>query len=169
MFKFWLKDNSILYRLYRSYRDGSPQSQRREDQKPLDVAIGAPGVSWTLGGKEYDEYAEQGMKIADQVMTQLNDFLVRRNIPLTIVVFPWPIQIAKKDLESLHVKFWRDWTAKNGAKFMNFFPYYINDRRPEDVYKDYYIPYDSHFNERGHQFFASKFLSLYLKKYPPNR
>ena len=102
-------------------------------------------------------------------MTKLSDFLSSRNIPLTIVAFPWPIQIAKKDLESKHVKFWRDWAAKNGARFMNFFPYYINDRSPEEVYNEFFVPYDFHFSERGHRFFASKFLSHYLKKEPPNR
>ena len=104
---------------------------------------------------EYDEYAEEGMAIAERVMTKLAAFLSKRDIKLTIVVFPHPIQLLKKDLDSLHVKFWRDWTTRNKADFINLYPYFINNRDPEEIYRDFYIPYDIHFNPKGHAFFAS--------------
>lgn len=157
-FKFWLKDNSILYRLYRRYRDGEFKTPRREPKGAFKAAIRTGGVKWTVDSAEYDEYAEEGMAIAEKVMTKLFKFLAERNIHMTVVVFPWPVQIANKDLDSLHVRFWKDWTTKNGVDFINMFPYYINDRDPEQVYQDFYIPYDFHFNAKGHAYFASKFL-----------
>ena len=85
------------------------------------MAIEAPGVKWTVDCAEYDEYAEEGMAIADRVMTKLAKFLAERNIVMTVVVFPYPVQIANKDRDSLHVRFWKDWTTKNGVDFINMF------------------------------------------------
>ena len=167
-FKFWLKDNSILYRLYRKKRDRKHIRKLQHDNGSLQAAIGTPGVKWTLDSTEYSEYAEEGMKVADRAMTNLAKFLAARKIHMTIVVFPWPVQIVNKDLDSLHVRFWRNWATKNGVDFINMFPDYINDRDPEQIYQDFYIPYDFHFNTKGHAYFASKFLN-YFKSGAVNR
>jgi len=101
------------------------------------------------------------IRVADDVMTRLADFLRRRDVKLTVVVYPWPLQIAEKDLDSRQVRFWRAWAAKTGAGFIDLFPSFIDGRDAKKVYAEYFIPYDIHFNDQGHALVASKFLDHY--------
>lgn len=160
-FKFWLADNSIIYRSYKILKAWRRESRQRERQSPFETAIGTPSGGWTVRDDEYRAYGEEGLRVADDVMTRLADFLRRRNVKLTVVVYPWPIQIAERDLDSRQVRFWRRWAAKNGAGFIDLFPDFIDGRDPKAVYTEYFIPYDIHFSERGHAFVASKFLERY--------
>lgn len=156
-FKFWLKDNSILYRLYKEFKKYRRESKARSVDS-LTAATNIPGLRWTFLDSEYREYAEKGMEIADREMTKLNDFLSERGIGLTIAVYPLPDQIVQKDLDSKHVRFWRDWSARNKVKFINLFPAFIDGRDPKEVHREYFIPYNFHFNERGHELIARKFI-----------
>jgi len=118
---------------------------------------------WTFDDKEYREYGIKGLDIASKAMSKLRRLLAERGIRMTVVVYPWPDQVAQKDLDSLQVRFWREWTDKNNAGFVNLFPNFIDDRPAEDLYKTYYIPYDNHFNELGHQRIAARFLEQWKK------
>ncbi|NQV85094.1 MAG: hypothetical protein HQ494_14885 [Rhodospirillales bacterium] len=163
-FKFWLKDNSILYRSYKVLKTYRREiTSRSIVTTPLAAATNVPGAKWTFDEKEYNDYGIEGLKVAGDAMTKLRKFLTKRNINLTVAVYPWPDQIVRKDLDSRQVKFWREWTAKNDAKFLNLFPSFIDGRPPEDVYKKYFIPFDYHFNEQGHEMVAAKFLEQFGK------
>lgn len=163
-FKFWLKDNSILYRSYKVLKTYRREKNARSAViTPLAAATNVSGALWTFDEKEYNDYGIKGLKVAGDAMTKLSDFLTRRNIRLTVAVYPWPDQIVAKDLDSRQVRFWRDWTAKNNAGFLNLFPSFINDRPAEEVYEKYFIPFDYHFNEQGHEMVAAKFLEQFGK------
>ena len=164
-FKFWLKDNSILYRSYKVLKTYRREINARSIvTTPLESATNVPGALWTFDEKEYNDYGFKGLKVAGDAMTKLSDFLSKRNIGLTVAVYPWPDQIVRKDLDSRQVIFWRNWTAKNNAKFLNLFPSFIDGRPAEEVYQKYFIPHDYHFNEQGHEMVAEKFLELYQEK-----
>ena len=158
-FKFWLKDNSILYRLYKEFKKYRRESKTRGRVDSLTAATNVPGLRWTFLDSEYREYAEKGMEIADRSMSKLNHFLSERGISLTIAVYPLPDQIVQKDLDSKHVKFWRHWSARNNVKFINLFPAFIDGRDPKEVHREYFIPYNFHFNERGHELIARTFIN----------
>lgn len=158
-FKFWLKDNSILYRLYKEFRKFRRESKKRQGVDSLTAATNVPGLRWTFLDSEYKEYAEKGMEIADRSMAKLNDFLTKRGIRLTIAVYPLPDQIVQKDLDSKHVRFWRDWSARNNAKFINLFPSFIDGRLAKEVHEQYFIPFNFHLNEKGHEWIADRFLA----------
>jgi len=162
-FKSWLKDNSILYRFYKVFKTINRGKNAQRSVTPLKAATNVPGVRWTFLDKEYDEYGKKGLQIADRAMTRLSDFLAKRKINLTVVVYPWPDQIVQKDLDSRQVRFWRGWAKMNNAGFVNLFPAFIDQRPAEEVYAKYFIPYDSHFNEQGHAMVAAKFLEQFRK------
>jgi hypothetical protein len=155
-FKFWLADNSNLYRFYKEFKKYRRESKMRGRVDSLTAATNLVGARWTFLDSEFQEYAVKGMEIADRTMSKLNDFLSGREIGLTIAVYPPPDQIVQKDLDSKHVKFWRDWSARNNAKFINLFPAFIDGRDPKEVVGDYFIPYNYHLSERGHELIARK-------------
>jgi len=159
-FKFWLKDNSILYRSYKVLKAYKREKKSRSDViSPLESATNVPGALWTFDKKEYEEYGVKGLKVAGNAIAKLREALKKRNISLTVVVYPWPDQIVKKDLNSRQVKFWKEWAVKNNSNFINMFPIFINDQPAEKSYKNFFIPHDYHFNEKGHKAVAASFLA----------
>ena len=160
-FKFWLKGNSIIYRAYKLFKAAKKETKMRGNIDPYIAAVKAISGSWTLPGKEYDAFGEIGLKVASEAMTKLNQFLTRKKINLTVVVYPWPFQIAKMDIDSLQVRFWRDWAEKTDSGFINLFPYFFDARDPKIVYQEYFIPFDIHFNGKGHELVAAKFLDQF--------
>ena len=125
---------------------------------PLESATNVPGALWTFDEKEYNEYGKKGLKIASDALTELREVLRRHNITMTVVVYPWPDQIVKRDLNSRQVKFWKTWALKNNTNFLNLFPSFINRTPAEEVYKNFFIPHDFHFNKQGHELVAEEFL-----------
>ena len=162
-FKVWLKDNSILYRSYKVLKAWRREKSSRLKADPLAAATNIPGARWTFLDEEYQEYGIKGLQVAEKVMTKLSDFLAKRKIGLTVVVYPWPDQIVKRDLDSRQVLFWRGWAERNNAGFLNLFPAFIDQRPAEEVYRKYFIPYDNHFNEQGHEMVAARFLAQFKR------
>ncbi|UCH95521.1 MAG: SGNH/GDSL hydrolase family protein, partial [Candidatus Aminicenantes bacterium] len=72
---------------------------------------------------------------------------------------PWPHQIFHRDLESIQVKFWRDFAENNGITLINLFPEFIDDRGHDIIYNTYFITGDVHWNPAGHQRVAMKVMA----------
>lgn len=69
---------------------------------------------------------------------------------MTLVVYPWPDQVANNDRDSIQVRHWRDWSARHGVRFVEAFSPFFRDAADTAV-KRYYIPGDFHFNEAGNR------------------
>ncbi len=63
-------------------------------------------------------------------MRALADLLAARNIPLTIVVYPWAQQLAQGDRDSRQVALWREFCAGRCKAFINLFPVFFAATRP---------------------------------------
>ena len=110
---------------------------------------------WTIDRPLYEALGRRGQARAERHMNLLHSLLSNRRIPLILVVYPWPDQIAHHDLDSIHVKFWRDWAAARSVPFVNLFPGFIDDSRPPyDTIAAFYIPGDTHWNDAGHRLVA---------------
>ena len=82
-----------------------------------------------------------------------------------IAVYPWSTQLYYKDLESIQVKIWKEFSQENNVEFINLFPLFLdrNDDK-EDInkkIKKYYIPFDVHFNNEGNKIIADYFLKVF--------
>jgi hypothetical protein len=85
-------------------------------------------------------------------MTKLSDLLARRNIPLTIVVYPWAQQIAQNDRDSKQVRLWRDFCPGHCKAFIDLFPpLFAAADADRDWYEHLYIVGDDHFSARGNR------------------
>ena len=83
-------------------------------------------------------------------MDEIVDLCREWKCQLTLVVYPWPDNVAAGDPDSIHVRHWRDWAAARGVRFVDgFAPFF---RAPADVtVRKYYIHGDTHFNAAGHR------------------
>jgi hypothetical protein len=105
---------------------------------------------------EPNEYAPLGLDggIARSLknMQRLADLLKARGIPLTVVVYPWPVQLARDDLDSRQVALWRDFCAAHCKQFINLLPAFFAEKRAHaDWYERLYIPGDFHYSAEGNR------------------
>jgi hypothetical protein len=77
---------------------------------------------------------------------------------MTLVVYPWPDQILRRERDCVQVTHWRDWTALRGIGFVDLFPVFLDTGSAEQVVADFYIRGDMHWNQRGHELVARKVL-----------
>jgi hypothetical protein len=117
---------------------------------------------WTINKDAYDDYGKIGEDLMIKYMDRLNDMLAKKNINLTVAVYPWPSQIWHEDLNSRQVLIWENWCNKNNINLLNYFPLFIKKKTSNkmkiDVIKEYYFVNDIHLNKNGHRLIANYFL-----------
>jgi hypothetical protein len=85
-------------------------------------------------------------------MQDLAELLARRNIPLTVTVYPWPLSLAQEDPGGRWVAIWRDFCAGKCKAFIDSFPDFIAARDAHsDWYEKYFLVGDYHFSAAGHR------------------
>jgi hypothetical protein len=98
--------------------------------------------------------------------------LQKRNIPLTVVVYPWPAQIAHDTVDSRQVRIWRDWCAGKCKRFISLFPAFFavkeqcSGSQPGCWYLSHFIFGDTHYNSAGDALVADV-ISKRLREAPP--
>jgi hypothetical protein len=116
-------------------------------------------IGWVFPGMEIvKEYrplgVDGGIARAQQNMRALSDLLAARNIPLTIVVYPWAQQVAQGDLDSRQVALWREFCLTRCKAFINLYPaYFAAASADRDWYEHLYILGDDHLSAAGNRFF----------------
>lgn len=98
---------------------------------------------------------EGGIAKEKAKMDELYRELQQRNVPLSVVVYPWPAQLAHDSVDSREVSIWRDWCAGKCKRFVTLFPAFfaVKDACPSTQpgcwYQKYFIFGDTHFNSAG--------------------
>jgi len=114
---------------------------------------------WTVDQREFRAWGERGLELARGSMQQLTDLCRAHEIPLTLVVYPWPTQIRAADRNSKQVRFWQDFAARNQIGFIDLFPVFIphtaNAAEREKIIEAFYLKGDVHWNESGSALVAS--------------
>ena len=83
-------------------------------------------------------------------MQALADLLKRFGIPLTIVVYPWPVQLALPDRDNRQVSLWRKFCATNCKELIDANPAFLAEARAHpDWYERLFIEGDIHFSAEG--------------------
>ena len=113
-------------------------------------------IGWTTDHPDPAKYRPLGVDggIARSLanMTRLSDLLASRNIPLTIVVYPWAQQIAQNDRDSKQVRLWRDFCPGHCKAFIDLFPaIFAASDADKDWYEHLYIVGDDHFSAQGNR------------------
>lgn len=116
-----------------------------------------PRAGWTIPGYNVgNEYAplgiEGGIARSQQNMQELADLLREHNIPLTVVVYPWPLQLGLNDHNSRQERIWRDFCAHNCKAFIDLFPAFFAEKEAhDDWYRRLFIYGDTHFSIAGNR------------------
>jgi hypothetical protein len=118
-----------------------------------EYAIHMTRAQWTFEPSVFEAYGKTGLERMDASMTALAELLKARQIDLAVVVYPWPDQVLFDRRDSKHVVFWREWSKRHGASFIDLFPLFVFDDKTVEERKRivdaFYIPRDVHFNQEG--------------------
>ena len=86
--------------------------------------------------------------------------LRERNIPLSVVVSPWPAQLAHDNVDSREVRIWREWCQGKCKRFVDLFPAFFALKshcpplQPGCWYLNDFVFGDVHYNAAGDAVFA---------------
>jgi len=143
----------------------------------FDVARSA----WTY--RQVDEYSpaelgfaplgvEAGIEKEKEKMELLRHELAKHNIPLSVVVYPWPAQLVHDTVDSRQVQIWREWCHGRCKRFVTAFPEFFAAKQqcpklaPGCWYEKNYTFGDIHFNAGGNAIVADV-VSTVLEAEPP--
>jgi hypothetical protein len=130
--------------------------QTRLGNKRLAINDDHNRIGWTTANPDPAKYRPLGVDggIARSIenMTKLSDLLASRNIPLTIVVYPWAQQIAQNDRDSKQIRLWRAFCPGHCKAFIDLFPpIFAAADADKDWYEHLYIVGDDHFSAQGNR------------------
>ncbi|MGB9255417.1 MAG: hypothetical protein WCC25_11340 [Candidatus Korobacteraceae bacterium] len=103
---------------------------------------------------------EAGIAKEKRKMDELYQDLAKRNIPISVVVYPWPATLIYDNLESREVRIWRDWCEGKCKRFVTAFPEFfaVKEQCPKSApgcwyLKDYFFG-DIHLSAEGNKIVA---------------
>ena len=114
-------------------------------------------IGWTIPGLDVaSDYkpigVDGGIARSLQNMRALSDLLAAKNIPLSIVVYPWAQQLAQGDRNSKQVSLWREFCEDRCKAFINLYPVlFAASEADKNWYERFYILGDDHFSAEGNQ------------------
>jgi len=111
---------------------------------------------WTSIEKAQEEMLE--------TMTKLHELLDKKNIPYSIVVYPWPQQLENDVVNSKHVLMWKKFCENKCTNFINLFPFFFKEKDKLgyiNTYQKYYWWNDMHFNVQGNKLVAQEILKYF--------
>jgi len=101
--------------------------------------------------------------------------LAKRNIPISVVVYPWPAQVAYDTADSRQARIWRDWCVGKCKRFISLFPDFlaVKDQcpriRPGCWYEKLFVFEDTHFNAGGNALVADAVIKSLAADPPAKR
>jgi hypothetical protein len=103
---------------------------------------------------------EGGIAKEKTKMTFLWQELEKRNIPISVVVYPWPAQVVHDTTDSRQVRIWRDWCEGKCKRFISVFPAFFAAKnqcprsQPGCWYLNLFVFRDVHYNAAGNALVA---------------
>jgi hypothetical protein len=152
----FLVDHFVVTNRTVLYIKRSIQALLGNQRKKIDADHSRTG--WTVAGLDVgDTYqplgVDGGIARSLQNMAALADLLAAKNIPLTIVVYPWAQQIAQGDRDSRQVSLWRDFCQGRCKAFINLFPvFFAAADADKNWYERLFILGDDHYSAAGNRF-----------------
>ena len=124
-------------------------------------------------------YAPLGLQVGlakeEAKMTLLWQELAKRNIPISVVVYPYPAQLLYDTADSLQVRMWRNWCEGKCKRFVSLFPAFFAAKdqcprsRPGCWYEGLFIFGDTHYNAVGNALVADAVIKSLAEEPPVKR
>ncbi len=145
-FGFYHLDHGFNGNVFDLERSGWTYRKVVED-KPFEEGFAPLGV-------------EAGIAKEKMKMDLLWQDLARRNIPISVVVYPWPATLIYDSVDSREVHIWRDWCEGKCKRFITAFPEFfaVKEQCPKTTpgcwyLKDYFFG-DIHLSAAGNKIVA---------------
>ncbi len=110
--------------------------------------------AWLTDESVYARWGRRGVELAEKNMALLCNLCARHGIKMTLVVYPWPSQVLRKELNSKQVTIWKDFAESRHIEFINCFPYFMESPDSQSDVKRFFLASDVHWNENGHKLMA---------------
>ncbi len=144
--------NRVRLFIKRAIQSHNGNQRRAMNRYEMSIGWTLPASGPTLTKDNEPLGIDQGIARSLQNMRALYDLLAARNIPLTIVVYPWPHQIAQGDLNSRQVSLWREFCQDRCKAFINLFPaFFAVAAADKEWYEHFFIIGDFHFSAAGNK------------------
>ncbi len=115
-----------------------------------EKSLGRDRARWTIDPELMTQWGRRGLEVAAGNLEKVVDECRDWDCSVTLVVYPWPDNVAAHDRDSIQVTYWRDWAAGRGVRFVNGFEPFF--RVPSDeALARYFIAGDVHFTEPGNR------------------
>ncbi len=117
---------------------------------------------------------EGGIAKAKVKMNLLWQELQKRNIPISVVVYPDPAQLLHDTADSIQVRIWREWCEGKCKRFISVFPSFFTVKaqcprlQPGCWYLSHFVYGDLHYNAAGNALVADAVIQS-LKQDPPTK
>ncbi len=121
-------------------------------------------AEWSFSADIFEKWGGRGLALARLNLELLVDLCRRQNMEVTLVVYPWPRHVRERDLGSIQVRFWKQFTSEMGIRFLDLFPLFINDRPGDQMVAQYFIDGDFHWNPQGHALVAGALTDDWRRK-----
>ena len=101
--------------------------------------------------------------------------LEKHNIPISVVVYPYPGQVIHDSADSRQVRIWREWCAGKCKRFISLFPAFlaVKDECPRTQpgcwYPKLFIFGDRHFSPAGNDLVAAAVIQSLTQEPPAKR
>ena len=118
---------------------------------------------------------EGGIAKEKAKMTLLWQGLEKRNIAISVVVYPHPAQIVHDTVDSRQVRIWRDWCEGKCKRFISLFPAVFAAKvqcprlQPGCWYPRLFFLRDVHYNATGNALLANVVIESLTKEPPTKR
>ncbi|WP_440919702.1 hypothetical protein [Candidatus Pelagibacter sp.] len=136
--------------------------------KPVYTSKANLKAEWTYNLQDningYDEPITKTKKEMINNIEKLYTLLKKNNIKMSLVVYPWPQTLKNDTINSSHVKMWEEFCFNKCEKFINFFPFFFNEKKKSsylNVVKKFYFWNDVHFNKKGNSILAKKLIEFF--------
>lgn len=105
-------------------------------------------------------WADDGLVIAKGYMRLLIELARERGIPVSMGIYPGAMNIGMNT--RYYEREWTEFAARENIPLLNLFPpFQALPGTPDEVRRDYYIPGDVHWNDRGHRLVAETWFRLW--------
>jgi len=164
-FSFWVIRKSNLFNNKANLKkESDPLSENFIYTQSLDIK-----TKWTYSTKN-DMVEGYSGKISDHqknlinTMTILYEILNKKDIKMSVAVFPNPQQLLYDKRKSVHVLMWENFCKNKCSNFINYFDDFFDLVETEGLQETiikYYWKNDPHFNKEGNRVIFDKLKTIY--------
>jgi hypothetical protein len=105
---------------------------------------------WTLDADLMQQWGRRGLERAGENLDKIVALCREWQCRMTLVVYPWPDNVAAGDRNGIQVRHWQRWAASRGVRFVDGFGPFFQEP-PEVALRKYFIQGDAHFTPQGHR------------------